>query len=354
MTSSESLPERPLVTIAIPTFNRASWLKGCVDSALSQTHANFEVLVSDNASTDETPAVLKEFNDPRLRILRQQSNIGIMPNWNACLAAAKGEFIVFVPDDDRIAPWMLDRCAGLLAQESQLVMVMALNDLHLTGEGRILPPAKSKTLGTGIHEGADIFLEYLRGNLSVQLCSLMMRTDLLRQGGGFANDWPYAGDTAAWGRILMTGRAGLVNESCATFAWHDESATSQYTISGRRDSGRRLVAELDEAADRHVADPAVRRGIKRQARGYVARDLVGAIASYRRNGGSLAAALPLIWQCRSELLHSGIATSDGSDFARLCAIIVLPRFALGFVARIRQALRTRTHRASEHYRSTNA
>jgi glycosyltransferase involved in cell wall biosynthesis len=354
MTSSESLSGRPLVTIAIPTFNRASWLKGCVESALSQSYQNFEVLVSDNASTDETPAVLKEFRDTRLRVVRQQSNIGIMPNWNACLTAAKGDYIVFVPDDDRIAPWMLDRCAGLLAQEPQLVMVMALNDLHLTGEGQTLPPAMSNTLATGIHPGADIFLEYLKGNLSVQLCSLMMRTDLLRGDGGFANDWPYAGDTAAWGRILMSGRAGLVNESCATFAWHDESATSRYTIDDRLDSGRRLVAALDAAADGHVADPKMRRDIKRQARRYVARDVIGVLASYRRNGVPLVKVLPLIWQCRREIRDSAIGMSNASDFARPFAIILLPGFVSGFAARIRQSLRTRAHRASEHYRSTNA
>ena len=60
--------ENPLVTIAIPTFNRASWLGDCVRSALSQSYRNIEVLVSDNASTDDTQSVLSEFPDPRLRV----------------------------------------------------------------------------------------------------------------------------------------------------------------------------------------------------------------------------------------------------------------------------------------------
>jgi hypothetical protein len=268
--------------------------------------------------------------------------------------AAKGDYIVFVPDDDRIAPWMLDRCVALLAREPELVMVVALNDLGLTGENRTLPPAGSKTLATGIHEGVEIFLEYLRGDLSVQLCSLLMRTELLRRDGGFANDWPYAGDTAAWGRILMTGRAGLVNESCATFAWHDESATSRYSVADRRDSGRRFVATIDEAADRDVADPTIRRKIKRQARRYVARDVIGVLASYRKSGVPLVKVLPLIWQCRREIRDSAIEMSRVSDFARPFAIILLPGFVSGSVARVRQGLRMRTNRASEHYRSTNA
>ena len=57
----------------------------------AQTYPNIEVLVSDNASTDDTTKVLRELCDKRLRVMRQETNIGLLPNWNACVAAAKGE-----------------------------------------------------------------------------------------------------------------------------------------------------------------------------------------------------------------------------------------------------------------------
>lgn len=354
MSVSEDPMIGPRITIAIPTYNRAAWLHGCVASALAQTYPDFEVLVSDNASADETPEVLKSFDDPRLRVVRQASNIGLMPNWNACIAEARGDYIVFVPDDDRIAPWMLARCAALLTKDPALVMVVALNDLHLTEENRTLPPVRSKTLATGIHDGAAILLEYLKGDLSVQLCTLMMRTDLLRRDGGFASDWPYGGDTAAWGCTLMTGRAGLVNESCGTFAWHDDSATSRYSIDDRLESGRKFVATIDEAADRHVADPKLRAQIRRQARRYVGRDVVGALASYRKNRAPLTKVLPLLWQSRREIWHSAASLNDLRGLARLLAIILLPAFISGSVARIKQGLRTGAPGASGTYRSTNA
>ena len=116
--ASPSFPDGPLVTIAIPTFNRARLLKDCILSALSQTYQHFEIVVSDNASTDETVEVLRQFRDRRLRVIRQRSNIGMLPNWNACLAEAKGDYILFVSDDDRIAPWML-KSAWHLSSESQ-------------------------------------------------------------------------------------------------------------------------------------------------------------------------------------------------------------------------------------------
>jgi len=340
---------KPLITIAIPTCNRASLLRGCIDSVLSQSYEKFEILVCDNASTDRTTEMLSEIDDPRLRVVRHEQNIGLMPNWNACITEARGDFIVFVPDDDRIAPWMLERCTDLLARDPSLVGVVALNDLHLLKDGRRLGPAQSRILPTGIHEGSDILLEYLRGHLSVQMCSLVISTRLLRRIGGFANDWPYAGDTAAWSRIMLMGRAGLVNESCATFAWHDESATSKYPISNRRDSGRRFIATLDTAIDYHVADPVLRTNIKREVRRYIARDMMAAITSCRKSGVSLARMLPRIWQCRREIAHSRMAVG-ASEFTRFVAIILLPGFVSGMVGRIGQSLRGRACRGSEDYR----
>ena len=59
----------PFITIAIPTFNRASWVKECVRAALAQSYSNFEVLVLNNASTDGTAEILRTYHDPRLRVV---------------------------------------------------------------------------------------------------------------------------------------------------------------------------------------------------------------------------------------------------------------------------------------------
>src|ERR1700752_5036117 len=187
-----------LVTIAIPTFNRAAWLKGCLISALSQTYQNFEVLVSDNASTDETAEVLDELGDPRVRVVRQKTNIGLIPNWNACLAEAKGDYVVFVADDDRIAPWMLERCMGLVEREPQISVVLTLCDTRSVVLGRTWPALVSSRLGTGIWNGTDILLEYLKDQIGITMCGIMAKTAALRATGGFPTDLPFAGDVAAW------------------------------------------------------------------------------------------------------------------------------------------------------------
>lgn len=343
-------PETPLITIAIPTYNRASWLKDCVHSALSQTYQNFEVIVSDNASTDNTPQLLTEFDDPRLRVVRQNSNIGLMPNWNACLAEAKGEYIVFLADDDRLAPWMLEHCVQLLQRE-RLVMIVSLNDLWLTDEHRTLPALASSTLGTGIHDGADLLIEYLKGKVSVQLCTLLMRTELLRRAGGFPLDRPYAGDTAAWGCLLMSGRVGLVNESCGTFAWHSTSATSRASIDALLGSGRWLVGVIDEAADHCITGAKRRSNVKRHVRGYVARDAVRLLASYRKGGASVRQAASAIWQWRREFRQ--IRMADIVRLARPLATIVLPGTVTAWLGWLRSRLRGHAQAVSQGSRSGN-
>jgi glycosyltransferase involved in cell wall biosynthesis len=338
--------------LAIPTFNRASWLKDCVLSILAQSYENFEVVVSDNASTDETQKVLGEFHDPRLRVVTQKNNIGLTPNWNACLAEAKGDFIVFVSDDDRIAPWLLDRCVSLVKCEPQLLVVIALCDYHLTAESRTLPTVASKKLVTGIYEGADIFLECLNDRISAQMCTIMIRTDALRRSGGFPIGMPYAGDMASWGSLSLTGRAGLVNERCGTCSWHDASETSRLAIDIRLKNNQQFVKMIDDAVACCIDDPQKGHEINRSARRYAARDAVGIIASYRRGGATLVEILPVIWQWRRELGRIGI----GGIFslARPIAIFLLPRSVARWLGGLERKLRARSRQVLDSYRSTNA
>ena len=82
-------PNQPLVTIGIPTYNRASGRLGeAIRGALAQTYPNIEIVISDNCSTDNTTEVVSSFNSEKIRYIRQETNIGPFPNFNACLENA--------------------------------------------------------------------------------------------------------------------------------------------------------------------------------------------------------------------------------------------------------------------------
>lgn len=93
-----------LVSIIIPTYNRAEFLREAIASVLAQTYQNFELLILDNCSPDHTPEVVASFKDPRIKYLRHQCNIGSIANWTYGVSWANGEFLAVLGDDDQYAP----------------------------------------------------------------------------------------------------------------------------------------------------------------------------------------------------------------------------------------------------------
>jgi hypothetical protein len=326
MTASTSpvsdTPRDPLVTIAIPTFNRAALLQDCLAAACSQTYGNFEILVSDNASTDETAEILNNLSDRRLRFVRQEINIGLLRNLNELLEQARGDFVVFVPDDDRIAPDMLERCIALTECEQSIPAIITLCDVWFVAQRQTWHTPGNERLGTGIWDGSEILYEFLKDRMSVAMCSVMYRTERLRSGGGFPLDFPYAADIATWAPLLLEGRAGLVNEACATIALHSASQTSDLAIDVRVSDGRKVVGLIADAADRHIASPQERRRIKTEAQRHFGRRAIKMIALYRRQGASFPEVVALMWRLRQVIMNIG--TKDTGQLAKLCIVLLLP------------------------------
>lgn len=94
----------PKITIAIPTYNRATLLTEAIESVLSQTYKDFELLISDNASTDKTKDIVTSLNDPRIRYYRNKKYIGMINNWNKCVELAHGKYLMILGDDDKLSP----------------------------------------------------------------------------------------------------------------------------------------------------------------------------------------------------------------------------------------------------------
>jgi len=326
---------RPKVTIAIPTFNRAAWIEGAVAGALAQSYSDFEVLVSDNASTDETASVLARFNDPRVRVVRQETNLGLVGNWNACLAEARGEYIALVPDDDRISPWFLDRCMRLVETEPGLPIVLGLSDLRLVAEGeRLLTATRNYRFASGIWDGTDILNEFLEDRISAQMCSILVRTEALREQGGFPAGMPFSLDKAGWAPVLLTGRAGFVNESCGTFNEHETNHTNSLDANLCLDDEWRFTERLMAAANAKILDPERRRSVTLGAKRYFGRRALEILVTYRKAGASLAEILPLVWRWKSSLAHLRIASS--ARFARLLSVLLLPKMLTGQIRRLKR------------------
>jgi glycosyltransferase involved in cell wall biosynthesis len=315
----------PLLTIAIPTFNRASWLKRCVTAALEQSYRNIEVLVLDNASTDRTPEVLSEFDDNRLRVVRQSENIGPGRNCASCINEARGEYVVIVPDDDKIFPWMLEKCVALIRKEPTLPVIMAIGDVLHIPLDRTLPANCSQRLSTGIWSSADILTEYLDdGLLSMHQCTVLMRTDAVRANGGFELDCPSASDIATYLPLLRFGRAGFINESCGIYSVHTSTQTAAFGLEARLRDFRKVVSIIRDASQNAPVDIRVRRKLELSTRGFAARHAFGLISSYRGTGVPLADLLPFFSQWKRELWSGLPFMGINRSTLRFLALLALP------------------------------
>jgi glycosyltransferase involved in cell wall biosynthesis len=128
----------PAFSIVITTYNRARIVCRCIDSALAQTFEDFEVVVVDDGSADETPAVLAErYDDPRLRVVAHESNRGINPSRHTGATNARGEWVVVVDSDDELMPEALERLHELIAGLPPEVRVLRSRQLH--DDGHVTP-----------------------------------------------------------------------------------------------------------------------------------------------------------------------------------------------------------------------
>lgn len=309
----------PLVTIAIPTFNRAALLRGCIQLALAQSYENIEVLISDNASSDDTKKVLGEFGDNRLRVLRQETNIGLLPNWNACLAAAEGDYIIFVSDDDRISPRLVERCVGAIGSQSQVPVVVALTDCHLASFGQIKPARISRHLASGLRNGPQVLLEFLADEISVAICSVMMHTQTLRTRGGFSLSLPHTADVAAWAPLLLEDEVGFINEACATFNLHDDSETGRLGVAQILADGWKVANLISRTADERIKIASLRQELKLQAQRCFSRRALRFLAYHRNSGASLREVLGFAWFFRNDLM-----IVDKLSVLKFAAIILCP------------------------------
>ena len=121
---SESNQVVPLVSIGLPVFNGEDYIDGAIDSILRQTIENFELVISDNASTDSTWDICQSFaaRDPRIHLMRNETNLGAAENFNRVFRASTGKYFKWAAADDLCAPRFLDQCIAVLESDESVVL----------------------------------------------------------------------------------------------------------------------------------------------------------------------------------------------------------------------------------------
>lgn len=147
------------ISIITPTYNRTTYLLQAVESVLCQTYLHFELIISDDASTEDVEAALKQFQDPRIRYRRNPQCLGQFANTIAGLQAARGEFFSFLHDDDRWEPTFLEKVVPPLLSNPNITVSFSdhyvmdeIGQVDLETTQRLSRKYKRVGLAEGIHQ----------------------------------------------------------------------------------------------------------------------------------------------------------------------------------------------------------
>lgn len=183
------------VSVVIPTYNRAKLLKRTVLSVLNQTYRDFEIIVVDDASTDDTEEVVRSFSDERIRYIRHNENKGDAAARNIGIKAAKGQFIAFQDSDDEWLPEKLQRQMEIFENVLPNVGVIYTGFLKIKGKRKIyLPPSRI------IKRNGDIHNELLKGNF-IGTSTAVIKKGCFKRTGMFDERLPHLVDWEMWLRV---------------------------------------------------------------------------------------------------------------------------------------------------------
>jgi glycosyltransferase involved in cell wall biosynthesis len=122
--TSKVMSSKPRLSIGLPVFNGEKYLKDALDSILAQTYTDFELIISDNASTDRTPQICREYaaKDHRIRYYRNEQNLGASKNFNHAFELSSGEYFKWIAHDDVLAPEFIEKCISVLDRDPSVVL----------------------------------------------------------------------------------------------------------------------------------------------------------------------------------------------------------------------------------------
>jgi glycosyltransferase involved in cell wall biosynthesis len=321
--------------VCIPTYNRAPLLGAFLESILTQTVTDFEVIVSDNGSTDATREVIQAYADPRLRYYRNETNVGPFRNMNRLLELACGEYVCIVHDDDVYTPEFLQRESEMLDRHPNVGMVhCAVHAVDADGTYRHTVRAYPSTR---ILPGQREFRRYLQGH-NVCCSSVMARRSLFRDAGPFDSRFLCA-DFLMWIKFALRADVAYIADPLVRMRVHHDTVTSWLNPSRWHDE---FVAILEEGFALGVkADPALaadrRKLYQLAARAQGRRFFIAALSAVARGEFELARGYTTVL----EKLRA-IGLSPVSALMARCLTNQLGQRVLAPVARLRRARARRT------------
>ena len=281
---------QPLVSICVPTYNGAAYLEDALRSAFAQTYPAIEMVISDDASSDETLAVAERVlaDSPwPARILHHEPR-GIGANWNHCVRNARGEYVKFLLQDDLLAPDCVERMMTLALQDPTVGLVYSRRRIIADEDdprhqqwaasyGELHEAWLSFKESQGVRTGRD----YLGdpgladiGNAIGEPTAVLLKASAFERDGYFDEDVHQELDFLQWYRVMRHHDVGFVDAELVAFRLHPSQETWRTESSGlrmtRHDLDRYYLRHLGRFLDPMVRRRLMRRSIKASVRRHAA------------------------------------------------------------------------------------
>jgi glycosyltransferase involved in cell wall biosynthesis/SAM-dependent methyltransferase len=216
----------PLVTVVIPCYNQAHFLGEAIESVLSQTYRNFEVIVVDDGSTDNTSEVASRYEGVRLI---WQENRGLAGARNRGLEEAKGEYVVFLDADDRLLPGALEAGLGCFEAHPECAFVFG-NSRYIAEDGTLLSNRGKSGWAPAPHGEGDHYFALLRGNYISITARVMYRRAVFDDVGGFDGNVSACADYDHYLRVARRYPVQRHGEQVAEYRQHRASMSRDYAL----------------------------------------------------------------------------------------------------------------------------
>ena len=233
----------PLVSVIIPVRNGQRYIRPAIESILSQTLTDLELLVVDDASTDHTPEIIQSYADPRVRLLRNRQRMGVSASRNRALAEARAPYVAFLDADDIAYRQRLEKQITFLEGKPNMALVGSHLD-YIDAEGKLLYSERPDERPSG---SAEVRMELLKRACILPSTATGRKSELL-QAGGFPK-MDYAEDHDLWCRLAVNHELAILPERLVAYRYHPDQATFRKIYR----SHQATQACIEQAAERFVA-----------------------------------------------------------------------------------------------------
>lgn len=217
---------RPLVSVCIPAYNNAEYIAETIQCILDQTLTDLELVICDDHSKDNTVEVIKSFDDPRIRLIINEKNLGMSGNWNNCLKYCRGKYIKLICADDMLAPTALEKEVGVL--EINPTAVMSESDTQFRNLEGVTKGSYKRYPASGLVDGKKIAKAgILYKNFFGAPLNNTFRASVLEKVSGFDTDFTYILDYNFFVDVACLGDVYIIHEPLNYFRLRNDSNTGK-------------------------------------------------------------------------------------------------------------------------------